>query len=378
MLDLAREFSALGHDVKLYSVLPSSRAEMFGLPRRQHRSLLPVVAPLVAWQRYAASTLPDLQSRLFSAALDYVVAAMLEPCDVFICMSGIFVRAILAAKRRYNASVWLERGSRHILSQAEILDAIPGARAPHAETITRELEGYRLADRIVVPSRHVAESFERDPDAHAKLFVNPYGTKLDMFPYREHVDWVGEPLRLLYVGNWSLQKGCDLLVEAVRTTHGIHLVHVGALTDAEFPTDRSRFVHHNSIQQAKLIQFYHEADGFILASRQDGFGMVLGQALASGLPLICTDRTGGEDLAHTPALRERIVVVSNGNAAALREGIERLRDKLRNGSRFTPLTNLDLETLSWSTYGKRYEAELLKCTERPGNHEAMPRTYRST
>lgn len=127
-----------------------------------------------------------------------------------------------------------------------------------------------------------------------------------------------------------------------------------------------------------MIQFYHEADGFILASRQDGFGMVLGQALASGLPLICTDRTGGEDLAHTPALRERIVVVSNGNAAALREGIERLRDKLRNGSRFTPLTNLDLETLSWSTYGKRYEAELLKCTERPGNHEAMPRTYRST
>jgi glycosyltransferase involved in cell wall biosynthesis len=33
-----------------------------------------------------------------------------------------------------------------------------------------------------------------------------------------------------------------------------------------------------------------------MASIQDGFGMVLTQALACGLPLICTTNTGGEDL----------------------------------------------------------------------------------
>jgi glycosyltransferase involved in cell wall biosynthesis len=360
VLDLARELARLGHDVRLYSMLPDARAEKFGLERRYHRSLLAFVAPLVAWQRYAPRIVPKLQNRLLSRALDRIVTAVLEPCNVLICMSGIFVCAIEAAKSRYGARVWLERGSRHILSQAEILAATAGAR-PGPDVIARELAGYRLADRIVVPSLHVAESFERDPGAHTKLFVNPYGTKLDMFPYRERGDGAGEPLRLLYAGNWSLQKGCDLLVEVVRATPGVNLTHVGALIDADFPVDRSRFVHHDAVQQTELARFYAEAHGFVLASRQDGFGLVLAQALASGLPVICTDRTGGEDLAHTPALRERIIVVPNSNGMALREAIERLRERLRNGPRFSPLTSVDLETLSWSAYGKRYEAELSRC-----------------
>ena len=73
-----------------------------------------------------------------------------------------------------------------------------------------------------------------------------------------------------------------------------------------FPTDDPRFVHIDPVPQTELARFYAEADAFVLASREDGFGVVLAQALASGLPVICTDRTGGADLAHTPALAQRI------------------------------------------------------------------------
>src|SRR5205814_2148833 len=95
-------------------------------------------------------------------ALDRSVSVMLEPCDVFICMSGIYLGAALLAQQKYGAKVWLERGSRHILSQHEILAAIPGANQPTSDVIARELEGYTKADKIVVPSRHVFESFKRD------------------------------------------------------------------------------------------------------------------------------------------------------------------------------------------------------------------------
>src|SRR5262249_6181869 len=147
VLDLARELAALGHDVTFYSILPHARVEHFGLDRRIHRSLFPYVAPLAAWQRCAPRTRPDLLYRCMSQAVDRVVTSILAPCDVFICMSGIFVRAAHHARKAYGAQVWVERGSRHILSQAEILSVIPGASAPTRDAIARELEGYRLADR---------------------------------------------------------------------------------------------------------------------------------------------------------------------------------------------------------------------------------------
>ena len=171
--------------------------------------------------------------------------------------------------------------------------------------LSRELAGYALADRIVIPSLHVKESFRRDPTAYAKLFMNPYGVDLEMFPTAQRHNSDKE-FTLLFVGSWTLRKGCDLLVSAVARTPGVRLVHVGSIgSDLAFPTDNPRFVHIDPVPQTELARFYAEADAFVLASREDGFGVVLAQALASGLPVICTDRTGGADLAHTPALAQR-------------------------------------------------------------------------
>jgi glycosyltransferase involved in cell wall biosynthesis len=48
--------------------------------------------------------------------------------------------------------------------------------------------------------------------------------------------------------------------------------------------------------QDELVQHYGQAHCFLLVSIEEGFGMVLTQALACGLPLICSHNTGGEDL----------------------------------------------------------------------------------
>ena len=144
-------------------------------------SLLPVALPAVAWQRIAPGFLPRLRERLLYAALNYGVMLRLLRCDVFICMSGIYLEAARFARRRYGARVWLERGSRHILSQDRILAAIDGAERPSRFTVRRELAGYEMADRIVVPSRHVAESFAVAPDLGAKLFRNPTGSTSTCF-----------------------------------------------------------------------------------------------------------------------------------------------------------------------------------------------------
>lgn len=359
VLDLARELHALGHQVKFYSYVPRARARRFGLPDECHVALLPFALPAVLWERLLPRFIPRTREWLLYLLLNYSVMLRLRPCEVIICMSGIYLEAARYAKRRYNATIWLHRGSRHILSQDEILAAIPGAERPSPLAIRRELEGYVLADRVVIPSEHVEESFDRDCATYAKLFRNPYGVDLAMFRFRADKE-LNQELSLLFVGTWSLQKGCDLLVKAICRVPGTRLVHVGAIGDYAFPAHDNRFIHYAPVPQPELVRFYTTADVFVLASRQDGFGVVLSQALATGLPVICTDRTGGADLRHTPALAAHIMVVPANDVEALADAIAAWRDRLRAGDRPLSLSEADREMLSWAGYGLRHSDELLR------------------
>jgi glycosyltransferase involved in cell wall biosynthesis len=299
-----------------------------------------------------------MRERLLYMLMNRAVIMRLHPCDVVVCMSGIYLEAARFARERYGAAIWLERGSRHILSQDEILAAIPGAERPSPFAIRRELMGYQLADRIAIPSHHVRESFRVDTSAYAKLFYNPYGVDLAMFPQRPDRA-PRERLSLLFVGTWCLRKGCDLLIEAVKRVPKVCLIHVGGIGDLDFPTGDDRFVHIDPVPQHELARLYAAADVFVLASREDGFGVVLSQALVSGLPVICTDRTGGSDLAHTAALAARITVVPAGDVAALWSAIVAWRHRPGVRAGLPPLTEADRETLSWAAYGRRYAEELL-------------------
>lgn len=353
VLDLARELDALGHDVRFYSNVPCERTSRFGLPRRCHRGLLPVLWPLVAWERLRSGLLPATRERLMCFALNRAVIARLERCDVFIGMSGLILEAAHYARREYGARIYLERASRHILSQKKILSAVPGATRPSDYYVQRELAGYELADRIVVPSKQVAESFlESDPEIAPKLFVNPYGVDLKQFPARDRLP-EGQKT-ILYVGGWAFQKGVDVLTAAMKQLPEVRLLHVGAPGDVAFQAD-PQIVHCGHVPQWRLKNYYAKAHVFVLPSRQDGFGLVLAQALASGLPIVCTDRTGGVDLAHSPALSERIRIVPHNDPNALAEA---LREGLQDASAALPLADSDRDHLSWRHYGERYANEL--------------------
>jgi alpha-maltose-1-phosphate synthase len=353
LLDVARELSALGHDVKFYSLVPKARSIQFGLPKECHVSLLPLMAPIAAWELFFPKFYPAFRERFSTLALNKAVIARLQPCDVFMCMSGVYLEAAAYARRRYSARIYLHRGSRHICSQDEILSTILGAERPTKFMMNRELEGYKLADRIAIPSTHVKRSFERDPSSSEKLFQNTYGVDLSMFPYRDH-QAVREEFVFVFVGGWSRRKGCDLLHQAVKRVGNVRLRHVGPIVDLPFPQDDPMFEHIPSVQQWRLPDYYAHADALIHASHEEGLSNVITQALASGLPVVCTDRTGGTDLAHTPRLAARITVVPHGDVDALAAAMIALRDRLCRGERLPPLAVADREHLSWSSYARRY------------------------
>jgi alpha-maltose-1-phosphate synthase len=351
VLDLARELHALGHEVKFYSYISQSRARKFGLPDECHVSLLPVVWPAALWEKFLPRFAPNLRERLASFLLNRAVIMRLQECDIFHCMSGIYLEAALFARKRFGARIWLDRGSRHILSQDEILGAL-SAKRPTQFAISRELAGYALADRISVPSSHVASSFARDQSIYCKLISNPYGVDLQMFPPVKNRTKSRDTVFLM-VGQWSKRKGSDLLVEAIKQFEWAQLLHVGPIMDVDFPSDDKGFRHFDSVPQDALTDFYGQADVFILLSKEEGLSVVLAQALASGLPVICSDRTGGADLAHTPTLRDRIVVVRNDDKEALLQAMTAMNARLHADEFCSLISENDREALSWVQYAKR-------------------------
>lgn len=357
VLDLARELSQLGHDVKFYSYVPKSRALSFGLPEKCHVNLFPWLALFALWQTRYSNFLPGLCEYLSHKALNRAVILALQPCDVFIFMSGVYLEAAEHARAKYGAKLVVVRGSKHIIEQDILLKALDGAVRPTEVVIQRELDGYRIADMIDIPSSHVKRSFDSHKEVGSKTTLNPYGVETSLFPTQSEREWSGQ-FRVAFVGTWCLRKGCDVLVEAIKRVDEIQLIHIGPIGDYAFPSSLANVKHYDKVDQKDLWKHYHSVDCLVLPSREEGLAMVLAQALASGLPIICTGDTGGIDLCHTSALMDRTIIVPTGDVDALASALNEAAQRLKRGQPYAPLLEDDIKALSWKAYGQRYDRNL--------------------
>ena len=359
LCDLARELDALGHDVLFYSCLPRGQSRQFGLPDHCARSMWPSVAPAFMLMRATYGTsFQTWGERALAGAIRLLASRKIEPCDVFIGLSGLSYDAAMVARDRFGAEIWIERGSRHILSQRRILDQIDTGTRRSAVSdfaVRQELADYRIANRVAVPSRHVARSFLEEGFDAKKLFVDPYGVDLKMFPATPAPP--RDPPTLLMVGAWSKRKGCDVLSEAWRLLPNVHLIHVGKVLDLALPVS-DRFHHFDAVPQASLTNFYAKAHVFVLASREEGLATVQLQALASGLRLVCTDRTGGEDLKSVLPDPSIVTVVPSDDAAGLAAALESSLSLARCNFGVRDHLGTARENLSWAAYARRYSDEL--------------------
>ena len=103
---------------------------------------------------------------------------------------------------------------------------------------------------------------------------------------------------LLFVGQWLPMKGIRYLKEAAtRLLSGdpsLRLVCAGTLTDedrvrSEFPVEvRDRVRVLPRVDQVALAQLYRQADVFLFPSLYEGFSRAIVEAMASRLPIVCT------------------------------------------------------------------------------------------
>lgn len=347
--DLARELDKNGFDVKFYSFVPTRRAKKFGLPSHCSSNLYIPMFPFVAIER---KFFPHKKwsSTLRRTIQDHLTKIYMRRADITIAMSGEFNNSVKKAKERGDIII-IERGSKHILEQKRILESIPTNKSKvviDEDNIKREMNDYANADYIAIASEHVKRSFLIHHYPETKLFVNPYGVNVSMF---HPALFVEKSYDLIMVGGWSLQKGCDLIIEAVRRTR-LRFLHVGGIIDIEFPKD-DNFTHIDPVDEKRLIDYYHQAKVFIFPSRQDGFGMVLSQALACNLPIIGSPDCGAPDLKEMVEFPEYITIIQNYSVESICYGIHTALNKYQELGHSQYAGNA-IENLTWEAYGKRY------------------------
>ena len=157
-----------------------------------------------------------------------------------------------------------------------------------------------LADVIVVPSTFVRQSLISHRTTKAQVIVVPYGANLTVSPKA----WTSEagPIKLFYAGRLDPSKGIHYLFEAL--SHLDSRAFVLTLAGSWAPGFRQwldtkwqvRYQFLGQLPHARLIESYKHHDIFIFPSLHDGFGLVLLEAMAAGIPVAATEQSGAPDI----------------------------------------------------------------------------------
>lgn len=159
----------------------------------------------------------------------------------------------------------------------------------------------------------------------------PNGVEIPL--HHERLYDPGRPFRILYVGRLTEEKGLDVLIEAAGMLANMHrrfelrlagggplLTRLDAMIAGRALGDRVRLL--GPLPPGEIPQELHDADLFVLPSRQEGMPGALLEAIAHGLPAIATRISGSEEI-----IDDRIGwLVPPDDPAALADAISRALD----------------------------------------------------
>ena len=283
-LTLIQEFIARGHQVDL--VLLKARGELLPLlsggvriidlqADRIRRAIIPL-------QRYLRAEQPS------------ALLAMMWPMPVIAVIS----RILAGSKTRMVAS---DHGilSQHYQQQPAKLAAL---------WLTIRIF-YSMADRRVAASAAIADDLARVSGlsrARIDVIANPIETPPAQIPVSTEIEaqWHAGGPRILSVGSLKPEKDQKLLLSAFAELTRFR--DASLLILGEGPLRKDLEARANQLGIADRVAmpgfrhdpwpYYASADIFVLASRSEGFGNVLVEAMAVGLPVVSTDCAGPREV----------------------------------------------------------------------------------
>ena len=159
----------------------------------------------------------------------------------------------------------------------------------------RRLREVELADRVLVPSEHIAEELVSHGTARDRIDVVPYAANVERFrPVAGKA--LGAECTFLFAGGICQRKGIKYLLEAWRTVRrpGWKLQLLGGMPADARPLEpyRDEVEWLGRIGHRNVARVMAGADVFVFPSLFEGSAVVTYEALACGLPSIVTRESG--------------------------------------------------------------------------------------
>jgi glycosyltransferase involved in cell wall biosynthesis len=210
--------------------------------------------------------------------------------------------------------------------------------------------GYGAADVIIATSQGVADDLTRtfgvDP-SRIRVVANPVDLDRVRAAVAEPVDESlfprGDGPLIIAAGRLAEAKNYPLLIDAVAAVRERMPVRLAILGQGEFEPAMRQHIERLGLSDAVALlgfranpwKFIAQADVFALTSRYEGFGNVLIEAMACGVPVVATASPGTRDIitnavdgvlveSHTPAAVADALTAVLGDRAYLQ--------KLRSGA----------------------------------------------
>ena len=294
----------------------------------------------------------------------YIPERHLRRCSVVVGFdTSSWLLAERAAKR--GLPFLLEQTTGHPLSFQRLVPNLQNDFPDWADDFPARLPELQRSDSIehnlsryvVVASLFSKRTLLENGVPAEKIIVNPCGVDSRVFTPSSHD--LSRPLRFVFVGSFRAQKGLPLLLKAWRSLSckSAELWLVGHGSDRHNRligvTDRVKMI--GKVPHHELPMILRQCDVLVLPSYFEGFGLVLLEAMACGLPIIATDATSAPDLI-TDGVEGYVIPV--GDLAALVLALERFIDSPANLKSMALAARSCAERNSWEAYGDRWQAIL--------------------
>ncbi len=303
---LARQLHRRGMLAGIFSSYPSFKLRDQQIPMELVHTFPYLHMSQFAAARYVSSgsAFSRELSWWLALTLDSYVASHLPDCDVFVGISGSGLKTGRLAQKRGGRYI-CDRGSSHIrwvdrMMMEEFARWGQKFEGVYHKHITREEQEYDQADVITVPSEFARRTYVEMGVSGDKIRRVPLGADLSRFS--QVAEPAADSFDVLFVGQASFRKGIPYLLEAfskLRHPKKTLTIVGGVMPEIERhlqgkALENVEFV--GAQPQPRLKELMSRSHVMVLPSIEDGFGMVIGEAMACGCPVISSENCGGKEL----------------------------------------------------------------------------------